>query len=274
MTASDIELLDLNPSRETMRRLAKSMRPRDFRPGSEDRTGLSLEEYDKKVEDAKKERKAALDAALEEIGRRLRDHRAKQSGFTQNQLAKMVGRSQSHVVKVESKKCNPTLKTLILFKAALEKEYLDSLTDARRLMIPHEDIKWVSQSTPLREAAALMRNGGFSQLPVCESFEDVDSEGRFYESSFLGFLLDSALLEENLDIAEDKVKKAKLVGKDWKAPSDAQFDDLRKQMKGGKGALLIHDKVGGWECIIGIMTKTDLLREDFLSNQPTTSTQR
>lgn len=265
MNISDIGPLDLNPSPATMRRLARSIRPRNYDVGSDHQKDESEAERAQRMEAAQEEHEAALEAALSEIGGRIREHRDKQRSFTQNQLAKMVGQSQSHVVKVESEDCNPTLRTLLLFKAALEKEWLESLTDARRLMVPHDKIVWVSQKTPLREAAAIMRKEGFSQLPVHSSLEIEDHKEMLGRRGFQGFLLDSALLAENLDMLGGTVQKAQLVGKDWMARSDTEFDALRMQMKAGKDALLIHENVDGKECIIGILTKTDLLREDFMA---------
>lgn len=89
--------------------------------------------------------------------------RRTQLGVTQSQLAERAGVSQPLIARIESGSVDPKLST---FRRVLEA--LDELererVEAREFM--HREVISVSPGDPVKRAVELMREHGFSQLPV------------------------------------------------------------------------------------------------------------
>jgi len=105
---------------------------------------------------------------LEEIAkRRLR------LGLSQKQLAKFVGVSQSLIAKIEAGRINPSyLKTKAIFD---QLEVLEKRSEAKAKEIYHERVVGVEKDDPISRAIKLMRETGYSQLPVFDAKHVVGS---------------------------------------------------------------------------------------------------
>lgn len=96
---------------------------------------------------------------LEEIGRRRR-----LLSMSQKQLANFAGVSQSMIAKIESKNISPSyLKTKAIFDTL---ESLERRNELKAKDICHGKVVGVGVHEPISRAVHLMRETGFSQLPV------------------------------------------------------------------------------------------------------------
>ena len=96
---------------------------------------------------------------LEEIGRRRR-----LLSMSQKQLANLAGVSQSMVAKIENKNIGPSyLKTKSIFDAL---ESMERRNETKAKDIYHGKLVSVQAHEPISRAVHIMRETGFSQLPV------------------------------------------------------------------------------------------------------------
>jgi len=97
--------------------------------------------------------------ALEEIGRRRR-----LLSMSQKQLANLAGVSQSMIAKIENKNISPSyLKTKAIFDTL---ESIERRNETKAKDICHGKLVGVQAHEPISRAVRLMRETGFSQLPV------------------------------------------------------------------------------------------------------------
>jgi predicted transcriptional regulator len=92
-------------------------------------------------------------------------------GVSQKKLAFAVGASQSLIAKIESKRVNPSyevVKSIFEYFDELEKPHTGVAKDVHRT-----DLVWASSGDTVRKAAEIMREKGYSQLPVRGSSDDV-----------------------------------------------------------------------------------------------------
>jgi predicted transcriptional regulator len=241
MNKSDIKDINITPNSETLLGIAKIL------PCSDKETI-----------------KQALKPIEKKIGERLKERRDL-AHMTQKELAEKIGQSQSQIVKVESGSCNPTLRTLLLIMAAIEMKVRKDESPCERIMVKAEEIQWVASTARLREAVQLMREGGFSQLPVFfNSTDKVEKGAKAKLNDFDGFIDETSMLEEDVDMENGKVALVRnKETKDWVVRSDASFEDLREQFRQGKNALMVYKLTGKEEVIVGIVTKSDMLRGNF-----------
>jgi len=96
---------------------------------------------------------------LEEIGRRRR-----LLSMSQKQLANLAGVSQSMIAKIENKNISPSYsKTKSIFDTL---EMLERRNEVKSKDICHGKVVSVQAHEPISKAVHLMRQTGFSQLPV------------------------------------------------------------------------------------------------------------
>ena len=105
---------------------------------------------------------------LEEIGRRRR-----LLAMSQKQLANLAGVTQSMIAKIESKNISPTyIKTKTIFDTL---ETLERRNVTKAKDICHGKVVSVQAHEPISRAVHLMRETGFSQLPVISGGQMVGS---------------------------------------------------------------------------------------------------
>jgi len=106
--------------------------------------------------------------SLEEIGRRRR-----LLDISQKELAKLAGVSQSMIAKIESERISPSyLKTKAIFDSL---ESLERRNELRARDICKRRVISVQTHDPVAKGIRLMRESGFSQLPVFNGVQVVGS---------------------------------------------------------------------------------------------------
>jgi len=118
---------------------------------------------------------------LEEIGRRRR-----LLAISQKKLANLAGISQSMIAKIESKNISPSyLKTKAIFDTL---ESLERRNELKAKEICHGKVVSVQAHEPISRGVHLMRETGFSQLPV---FNGTQVVGSLTEKTILQKLVSS-----------------------------------------------------------------------------------
>lgn len=118
---------------------------------------------------------------LDEIARRRR-----LLAMSQKQLANLAGVSQSMIAKIESKNISPSyLKTKAIFDTL---ESLERRNETKAKDICHGKVVSVQAHEPISRAVHLMRETGFSQLPV---FSEGQVVGSITEKTILQKLVSS-----------------------------------------------------------------------------------
>jgi predicted transcriptional regulator len=106
--------------------------------------------------------------SLEEIGRR-----RKLLDLSQKELAKISGVSQSMIAKIESSRISPSyLKTKAIFDTL---ESLERRNEMKAKDISHSKVVGVQVNDAVAKAIRVMREAGFSQLPVFNGSQVVGS---------------------------------------------------------------------------------------------------
>jgi len=179
--------------------------------------------------------------SLEEIQkRRLR------LALSQKQLAKFVGVSQSFIAKIEAGRINPSyLKTKAIFD---QLEALEKRGEARAKDIYHGKVVGVEKDDPVSKAVRLMRETGYSQLPVFEVRHVVGSisEKTVLDQTMKGIdirQLSRTKVEEVMDEAFPRV--------DEQTPLSAVSALLQYS-----NAVLVTRR----GAVVGIITRSDLLK--------------
>jgi len=179
--------------------------------------------------------------ALNEVSRK-----RKMLNLTQKQLAKIAGVSQSLIAKMESGKIDPSYtKVKAIFEVL---QQLEAKMNVHAREILHERVVGVQKNEMVSKAVRLMREHGYSQLPV---FDGAHAVGSISEKTILGQILagkdlaqlSNVLVEEIMDEAFPQV------GED--APLGLVSDLLQVYP-----AVLVSNKGK----VAGIVTKADLLK--------------
>jgi predicted transcriptional regulator len=180
-------------------------------------------------------------AALETIAVRRR-----RLGLTQSQLAKQAGVSQSYIAKLEAKKIEPSYTRVRAILEALQR--LERSREARANEIMTKDVVGVQVCDKVQSAVKLMRETGYSQLPV---FDGERSVGSLSESTIIDRIVDRKRGEVIADglVSEIMDDAFPQVGED--APVSLLTSLLRVYP-----AVLVSKKGE----IAGIVTKADLLK--------------
>ena len=180
-------------------------------------------------------------AALETIATRRR-----RLGLTQSQLAEQAGVSQSYIAKLEAKKIEPSYTRVKAIFEALQR--LEQRSEARAQEIMTSEVVGVQVSDYVRKAVDLMRETGYSQLPVFDGERPV---GSVSESTIIDRIVDGKKGEAVTDgpVSEIMDDAFPQVGVD--APVSLLTSLLRVYP-----AVLVSRKGE----IAGIATKADLLK--------------
>ena len=167
-------------------------------------------------------------------------------GLTQSQLAGLSGVSQSYIAKLEAKKIEPSynkVKAILEALAGLEQRMEKKVGE-----IMTTEIVSIGRGDTVQDAANLMSNHGFSQLPVLEGEQSVGSvsEKTIIEQIVDGKGRETVTRSPVSEIMEDAFPQ---VGE------DAPVSVLTSLLK-AYPAILVSNKGK----IIGIITKADLLK--------------
>lgn len=180
-------------------------------------------------------------AALETIAKRRR-----RLGLTQKQLADQAGVSQSYIAKLEARKIEPSYSRVKAIFEALQR--IEQGSEARAQEIMTSEIVGVRVNDWVRKAVDLMREFGYSQLPV---FDGERSVGSVSESTIVETIVDG------------ERREAITVG-----PVSEIMDDAFPQVGGDAPVSLLTSLLRVYPAvlvsskgeIVGIVTKADLLK--------------
>jgi len=178
---------------------------------------------------------------LEEISKRRRI-----LGLSQKHLAQLAGVSQSMIAKIEAGKTEPSyIRTKAIFDT-LEKMQREKEPRARDLLQPQ--VVGVNEDEPLSRAATIMKESGFSQLPV---FSGRHIVGSIAEKAIMDRIVSGISPRELSSMPVSKVMTDAFPQIDERAPFSListllQYHSAVVVMKRGQ--------------VVGIITKADLLR--------------
>jgi predicted transcriptional regulator len=179
--------------------------------------------------------------SLEEIGRRRR-----MLALSQKQLAKLSGVSQSMIAKIESGRISPSyLKTKSIFDML---EGLERRNELKARDLSHGKIVKIQAHDQVAKGVRLMRETGFSQLPV------------FDGDKIVGSLTEKVILEKLVS-----AQNPEEISKQWiERIMDEAFPTVNEDtpisivstLLGYEPAVLVARKGR----VVGIITKADLLK--------------
>jgi predicted transcriptional regulator len=181
--------------------------------------------------------------SLQDIGRRRR-----QLGLKQSELAKMTGVSQSLIAKLESGKIDSSYtKVRTIFEVLERLETKSKMQDQSSRVFNNEVIS-VQKDEPISNVVQLMKDHGYSQLPVFDGKQPVGS------------------------ISEKTILRQILAGKDLpqisKRPTGEIMEEAFPQVSEDAPLATISSLLQTYSAVliskkgktVGIVTKADLLR--------------
>ncbi len=179
--------------------------------------------------------------SLEEVGRKRRI-----AGFTQQQLARLAGVSQSLIAKLESGKIDPSYTKVKAIFDALER--LQTEAEVRAEEVLHSEVIGIQKSDTVSKAVQTMAEHEISQLPV---FDGEHSVGSISEKTIIGKVSAGKDLSQisRLSVGEVMEEAFPQVGEDAPLPLISSLLQVYP-------AVLISTKGK----VIGIVTKADLLK--------------
>ncbi|VVC02871.1 Inosine-5'-monophosphate dehydrogenase [Candidatus Bilamarchaeum dharawalense] len=168
----------------------------------------------------------------------------KQIGFTQKQLAKLAGVSQSLIAKIESGKIDPAYSKVVQILSALEIEQKRDKKSTEQIM--SSPIIFVHPSDKLTRVITLMRSRNISQLPVLDHGKCV---GSMIDSIIVSILSDSKINLQEAHVSD-------VMGDCFPSvPSSSSSDVVIELLKHYSAVLVEKNGI-----IKGIITKADLFK--------------
>ncbi len=178
---------------------------------------------------------------LEDIGRRRR-----QLGLKQGELAKAAGVSQSLIAKLEAGTIDSSYTKVKAIFDVLDRLELKTKIQAEKVV--HHQVVSVQKTEPLSKVVKLMKEHGYSQVPV---FDGKQSVGSVSEKAILRQILAGRDLEEISALPTEKIMEEAFPQINEDAPLSLITSLLQSY-----SAVLVSRK----GAIVGIITKADLLR--------------
>jgi len=178
---------------------------------------------------------------LEDIGKRRR-----QLGLKQSELAKAAGVSQSLIAKLEAGTIDSSYTKVRTIFDVLERLEFKTKVQAEKLL--QTEIVSVQRSQPISEVVKVMKEHGYSQIPV---FDGKQSVGSISEKAILRQILAGQDLEEISRQPTDRIMEEAFPQINDDAPLSLITSLLQTY-----SAVLVSKK----GVVIGIITKADLLR--------------
>ncbi|MEM5871344.1 MAG: CBS domain-containing protein [Candidatus Aenigmatarchaeota archaeon] len=164
-----------------------------------------------------------------------------ENGLSQTELAKLVDVSQAHIAKIENGKVDPRLSTInkilfVLTKRKIEKKHTKKCKDIMSKVV------YIKPETPVKKIVELMKNFGFSQVPVIENGRQI------------GSITEETLLY-NIGKNIYKLKAKDICDKPFPVVDVNESVEIAFPILNTSPAVLVSEK--GKIC--GIITKSDLL---------------
>jgi predicted transcriptional regulator len=113
--------------------------------------------------------------------------------ITQKELSRLSGVSQSTIAKLENASINGSYETVVRLFKALEDEADRRRAGKKAIDVASKDIISIQASTKVKHATEIMRQSGYSQLPVFDGERPV---GSISEYGILALLRDGTSMEK------------------------------------------------------------------------------
>jgi predicted transcriptional regulator len=178
---------------------------------------------------------------LEDIAKRRR-----QLGLKQSQLAKMAGVSQSLIAKLEAGNIDSSYTKVKTIFDVLERLEFKTKIQAEKIL--HNEVVSVQRSAPVSEVVKMMKEYGYSQIPVFDGKQPV---GSISERGIMRQILSGKDLEDISKLPTEKIMEEAFPQINEDAPLSLITSLLQSY-----SAVLVSRKGD----IVGIITKADLLR--------------
>jgi predicted transcriptional regulator len=178
---------------------------------------------------------------LEDIAKRRR-----QLGLKQSELAKAAGVSQSLIAKLEAGTIDSSYTKVKTIFDVLERLEFKTKVQAEKIL--HTEVVCVQKDAPISEVVSVMKEHGYSQIPVFDGKQPV------------GSISEKAILRQIL-LGKDLEQISKLPTEDIMEEAFPQINEdaplsLITSLLQTYSAVLVSRK----GVVIGIITKADLLR--------------
>jgi len=178
---------------------------------------------------------------LEDIAKRRR-----KLGLKQSELAKAAGVSQSLIAKLEAGTIDSSYTKVKTIFDVLERLEFKTKIQAEKIL--HNDVLSIQKDQPISEVVKIMKDHGYSQLPV------------FNRKQSVGSISEKAILHQILS-GKDLEKISKLPAEDIMEEAFPQINEdaplsLITSLLQTYSAVLVSKKGD----VVGIITKADLLR--------------
>ncbi len=172
--------------------------------------------------------------------------RRKQLGIKQAELAKAAGVSQSLIAKLEAGTIDSSYTKVKTIFDVLERLEFKTKIQAEKIL--HNDVLSIQKDQPISEVVKIMKDHGYSQLPV---FNGKQSVGSISEKAILRQILSGKDFEEISKLPTEDIMEEAFPQIDEDAPLSLITSLLQTY-----SAVLVSKK----GIVIGIITKADLLR--------------
>ena len=178
---------------------------------------------------------------LEDIAKRRR-----QLGLKQSELAKAAGVSQSLIAKLEAGTIDSSYTKVKTIFDVLERLEFKTKVQAEKLL--HSEVVSVQKSEPISNVVKLMKERGYSQIPV---FDGKQSVGSISEKTIMRQILDGKDLEQLSKLPTEDIMEEAFP----QINEDAPLPLITSLLQNYSAVLVVRKGV-----VIGIITKADLLR--------------
>ena len=173
--------------------------------------------------------------------------RRKLLGLTQNKLARQANVSQSLVAKIETGRVDPSYSKMMKILKALDKEEGRIQTVTRARDICNRNVTSVNRYDPVLKASQIMRNKGYSQLPVYDGDNVV---GSITESTILKILSKKKNYSSISKMHVERFMDSPFPMVDENTP----VEPVKSLLKHCQAVLVVRENR-----VVGIITKADLL---------------
>lgn len=168
--------------------------------------------------------------------------------ITQTQLALESGVSQSTIAKIERGRISASYETIVAIFETLERMRQNKTVDLKAADVASKDVVTVQSSDTVYRATELMREAGFSQLPVMMGITPV---GSVSERGIFELLRNGTKME---DITKAKVSE--IMGESFPVVTENTPISTVTTMMGNCNAVLVARK----GLVIGMITNADMLK--------------
>jgi len=172
--------------------------------------------------------------------------RRRQLGLKQSELAKAAGVSQSLIAKLEAGTIDSSYTKVKMIFDVLDRLEFKSKIQTEKVV--HSDVVTVQKSEPISKVVKLMKDHGYSQIPV---FDGKQSVGSVSEKSILRQILEGKDLEQISSLPTEEIMEEAFP----QISEDAPLSLITSLLQSYSAVLVSRKGV-----VIGIITKADLLR--------------